>query len=189
VAATLKTLIYQTADYVKADLDDDDDRDILESRIISGLNEAKNEIARKHYPLYFTEDIVLDNNGAFSVTDTTRTLYAVESVSQGGVAIPFEQRASMVMCGAGGGTTVTVKYRYIPADMVNENDAYVFPDVVDYRILCYRAAQTFYEIKGTASSLSKAAVWRSKWNEALRNKLTANDPTVIRDVYYTKSGW
>lgn len=186
MATTLQTLIDQTAEYVKVDLADDDDS-VIENQIISALNEAKNTMARKHYPLYYTETITLDTYSSFAVTDTANTFYCVESVTYNGEEVGTEQYASTVYCEAPAHSAVSVKYRGIPADMEDVTDAYPFPDIVDYRILCYRAAQTYYEIKGTSSSLQKANIWEARYKEAVRGKLTTDDNREIKDVYKTNS--
>ena len=189
MAVTLQTLITQTVDYVKVDIDDDE-YSTIETRIISALNEAKNIIARKYYPLYFTENITLDTYSSFAVSATTKTFFRLVSVTYGGAEIDTEQHASTVYCNAPASVSVAVKYQYIPEDMDALTDVYPFPDVVDFRILCYRAAQTYYEIKGTSSSVEKASLWKSKWKEALRSTLVTNDNDTIKDVYYSESsGW
>lgn len=186
MATTLQTLIDQTAEYIKVDLADDDDS-VIENQIISALNEAKNTVARKHYPLYYTENITLDAYSSFAVTDTTNTFYCVESVIYNGEEVDTEQHASTVYCDAPASEDVSVKYQYIPTDMTATTDSYPFPDVVDYRILCYRAAQTYYEIKGTSSSMEKAKTWKAKWKEALNGVLATDDTGEIKDVYKTNS--
>lgn len=186
MATTLQTLIDQTAEYIKVDLADDDDS-VIENQIISALNEAKNTVVRKYYPLYYTENITLDAYSSFAVTSTTKTFYRLESVTYGGAEVDTEQHASTVYCDAPASVSVSVKYQYIPADMDDATDSYPFPDIVDYRILCYRAAQTYYEIKGTSSSLQKANIWEARYKEAVRSKLTTDDNREIKDVYKTNS--
>jgi len=187
---TLKTLIDQTADYVKVDFADEDDSTIIESRIVSALNEAKNVIARKHYPLYFTENIALDAYSSFAVNATTKTFFRLIGVTYNGAPINTEQHASTVYCEAPASVSVAVKYQYIPIDMELPADAYPFPDIVDYRILCYRAAQTYYEIKGTSSSVQKASLWEAKYREALKGVLPTDDNGTVKDVYKSESaGW
>lgn len=190
MSTTLQTLIDQTADYIKVDLGDDEDSASIESRIMSALNEAKNMIARKFYPLYFTENITLDTYSAFAVTATTKTFLKLVGVTYSGAEVSTEQHASTVYCEAPASVSVAVKYQYIPEDMTTVTDAYPFPAVVDYRILCYRAAQTYYEIKGTSSSVEKASLWKSKWKEALRTTLVTDDNSEIKDVYkFEPSAW
>ena len=175
-------MITEAADYIKADVDDDD-FSIVETRLISALNEAKNTIARKYYPLYHTENITLDTYSSFAISATTKTFFRLISVTCGGAEVDTEQHASTVYCNTPASVSVSVKYQYIPDDMDDSTDAYPFPAVVDYRILCYRAAQTYYEIKGTSSSIEKAALWKSKWREALRSTLVTDDNSEIKDVY------
>ena len=183
-------MVDQTADYIKVDLDDDEDSGVIESRIISALNEAKNTIARRFYPLYFTETIALDTSASFAVTATTKTFFRLVSVTYDGALVSTEQHASTVYCEAPKSVSVSVKYQYIPEDMDSTTDAYPLPDVVDFRILCYRAAQTYYEIKGTSSSVQKASLWESKWREALKGVLPTDDNSVIKDVYnFNTSEW
>ena len=45
MATTLQTMITEAADYIKADTDDDD-FSIVETRLISAINEAKDTIAK-----------------------------------------------------------------------------------------------------------------------------------------------
>jgi len=189
MATTLQTLIDQSADYIKADVDDDD-FSVIEARLISALNEAKNVIARKYYPLYHTENIALDTYSSFAVTGTTKTYFRVVEVKYDGAVVDTEQHASTVYCNAPKSVSVSVKYQYIPEDMDAYTDVYPFPDVVDYRILCYRAAEMYYDIKGTSSSLAKASLWKSKWKEALRDRLQTDDNDTVKDVYKSESaGW
>lgn len=190
MATTLQTLIDQTADYVKVDLDDDDDSAVIESRIISALNEAKNTIARKYYPMYYTEDITLDADASFAVTDTTKEFYRLVSVEYNDALVQTEQYASTVYCDCAESVDVSVKYQYIPDDMAAVSDVYPFPDVVDYRILCYRAAQTYYEIKGTTTSRQKAALWEKKWKEAIKTRFETDSSTSVKNVYnFETSVW
>ena len=135
-------MITEAADYIKADVDDDD-FSIVEARLISALNEAKNTIARKYYPLYHTENITLDTYSSFAISATTKTFFRLISVTCGGAEVDTEQHASTVYCNTPASVSVSVKYQYIPDDMDDSTDAYPFRAVVDYRILCYRAAQTF----------------------------------------------
>lgn len=189
MATTLQTLIDQSADYIKADVDDDD-FSIIETRLISALNEAKNAIARKNYPLYFTENIMLDAYSSFAISAFTKTYFRIVEAKYSGALIDTEQHASTVYCEAPASVSVSVKYQYIPDDMALTTDAYPFPAIVDYRILCYRAAQTYYEIKGTSSSLQKASLWESKYKQALKSVLPTDDNDVIKDVYKSESaGW
>ena len=189
MAITLQTLITQSADYIKADVDDDD-FSIVETRLISALNEAKNVIARRSYPLYFTENIALDVYSSFAVNTTTKTFFRLIEATYNGAPVNTEQHASTVYCEAPASVSVSVKYQYIPDDMSATTDAYPFPAIVDYRILCYRAAQTYYEIKGTSSSLTKASLWESKYREALKGVLSTDDNETVKDVYKSeKSVW
>lgn len=190
MATTLQTMIDQTADYIKIDLADDEDSAIIETRIISALNEAKNVIARKYYPLYHTENITLDAYSSFALSATSETFFRLVEVKQGTNIVETNQYASTVYCNASPSSVVAVKYQYIPEDMTAVTDAYPFPAIVDYRILCYRAAQTYYEIKGTTSSVEKAALWKSKWKEALRGVIVTDGNGTIKDVYNSeKSAW
>jgi len=187
---TLRTLIDQSADYIKVDLADDEDSATIETRLISALNEAKNVIAMRFYPLYFTENVTLDVYSSFAVSATTKTFYRLVEVKNGNAIVSTEQHASTVYCDVPASTVVSVKYQYIPVDMAIETDAYPFPAIVDYRILCYRAAQAYYEIKGTSSSLQKASLWESKWRDALKNVLSTDDTGTVKDVYnFNPSAW
>lgn len=183
MSATLKTLIDQTADYVKVDLDDEEDADIIQARIVSALNEAKNIIAAKLYPLYQTENITLDDYSAFAVTATTKDFYRLVEVKYDDKKVETEQYASTVYCTAPKKAEVSVKYQYIPDDMIDETDAFPFPDVVDYHIPCFRAAETYCEIKGTTSSLNKATVWNGRWKEALKRTANSDDTKEIKNIY------
>jgi len=190
MATTLQTLIDQTADYIKVDLDDDDGTTV-QARIVSSLNEAKNMIARKYYPMYYTEDITLDADASFNVIDDpTKTFYKLVSVEYNDALVMTEQYASTVYCETSASVDVSVTYQYIPEDMAAVTDAYSFPDVVDYRILCYRAAKEFYEIKGTSSSRQKAELWDKKWKEAVRTRFETDSPTFVKNVYnFESSVW
>ena len=60
MAVTLQTLITEAADYIKADVDDDD-FSIVEARLTSAINEAKNIIAQR-IRLTTSENVTLDVN-------------------------------------------------------------------------------------------------------------------------------
>lgn len=299
--ATLQTLITEAARYVKADLVtsgtpavyDTDSAEIVQ-RLISGINEAKNEIAKKHYPLYKTEGIVLGADASFKTTSLSENFYRLINVMHGGYEVDTKYLGGSYYCDVditethadddlivtetamqaaaytvaaqpekecllsftvttvstadtlgtitvvgklddvvvtesitpisgitvystntydeitsltgvswviGGDTADNIKvgvaytyctYSYIPDDMTHlknlvssdTDDSYPFPDVVDYRILCYKAAQMYYEINGGTSARQKAQVWEKKYKDALKNKLTTDGiVTSIKDVY------
>jgi hypothetical protein len=187
MATPLQTLINEAALYIKAELTTtgtpavyDTDSAVIVNRLISGINDAKRIIASIKYPLYVTEDITLDENSSFTTADTTNVFYDLVSVTYDGEEINTALRDSVIVCDAPASATVSVKYQYIPADT---DDAYCFPDVVDYRILCYRAAQTYYEINGGSSALRKAEVWGRKFNDALRVRIVKEDTEEVIDYY------
>jgi hypothetical protein len=198
MATPLQTLINEAALYIKAELTTtgtpavyDTDSAVIVNRLISGINDAKRIIASIKYPLYVTEDITLDENSSFTTADTTNVFYDLVSVTYDGEEINTALRDSVIVCDAPASATVSVKYQYIPADMLklknlvnaDTDDAYCFPDVVDYRILCYRAAQTYYEINGGSSALRKAEVWGRKFNDALRVRIVKEDTEEVIDYY------
>ncbi len=167
MAITLQTLITEAADYIKADVDDDD-FSIVEARLISALNEAKNIIAQRTR-LTTSENITLDDNSCFDVADLTKTFWGLVGVTVDGGKISTQEQNGLIWCGASPLETVTVEYEYIPADMVATTDAYPLPAYVSYRLLCYFAAARYYEIKGTATSLNKYRFWQNEFENGVNS--------------------
>jgi hypothetical protein len=198
VPTTLQNLIDEAARYVKADLVttgspavyDTDSAEIVQ-RLISGINDAKNTIARRHYPLYATENITLDADACFLPADTTNLFYKLISVEYEDAAVNTWFKNGVIFTDAPASEEVSVQYQYIPSDMLklanlvdtDEDDEYPFPDSVDYRILCYRAAQFYYEINGGTSARQKAQVWERKYFEALNKLRTTEDNDAVNDYY------
>ena len=162
---TLQTLITESADYVKADLDDDDSA-VIESRLKSAINEAKNIIARR-IRLTTSEYITLDDSSCFDAESLTQPFSALVSVKVNGGSVVAQEQGGLIQCNASPLTTVFVEYQYIPVDMAEATDIYPFPSSVSYRILCYYAAARYYEIKGTASSLNKYRYWKEEFEDRL----------------------
>jgi len=176
-------MINESADYVKADLDDDDDRAKIESRLASALNEAKNIIAQR-LRLKTTEDITLDENACFNVDGLSQALWGLVSVENDGGKVSTQEQNGLIWCACAPFETVSVEYEYIPNDMVEMEDEYPFPSRISWRLLCYYAAARYYEIKGTASSLNKYRYWMTEWESGL-SKLRGgvNAKRRIRAVY------
>lgn len=164
MAITLQTLILEAADYVKADLDDDDDSEIIENRLTSALNEAKNLIAQR-LRLTTREDVTLDENSCFDAELLSQGFWGLVSVRSGDSKVTTTEQNGLVWCAAAPLETVTVEYEYIPNDMVERDDEYPFPSRVSWRLLCYYAAARYYEIKGTATSLNKYQYWMNEWEK------------------------
>ena len=78
MAITLQTLITEAADYVKGDVVDDD-FSVVEARLNSALNEAKNIIAQR-IRLVTSENITLDTNSCFDVESLTKSFWGLVSV-------------------------------------------------------------------------------------------------------------
>ena len=167
MAITLQTLITEAADYIKADVDDDD-FSVVETRLISALNEAKNIIAQRTR-LTTSENVTLDDNSCFDVADLTKTFWGLVGVTVDGGKISTQEQNGLIWCGASPLETVTVEYEEIPADMTATTDAYPLPDSVSWRLLCYYAAARYYEIKGTTTSLNKYRLWQNEWELGLNN--------------------
>ena len=166
MAITLQTLITEAADYIKADIDDDD-FSIVETRLISALNEAKNIIAQRTR-LTTSENVTLDDNACFDVNDLAKTFWGLVTVkSASDCLIGTSEQNGLIWCNASPLETVTVEYEYIPADMVEATDAYPLPASVSYRLLCYFAAARYYEIKGTATSLNKYRFWQNEFENGV----------------------
>lgn len=162
MAITLQTLITESADYVKADLDDDDDRELIENRLRSALNEAKNIIAQR-LRLKVSEKVTLDENSCFNVETLSQGFWGLVSVRIGDSRVSTQEQNGLIWCSAAPFETVTVEYEYIPKDMVEMSEEYPFPSRVSWRLLCYYAAARYYEIKGTATSLNKYRYWMNEW--------------------------
>ena len=166
MATTLQTLIDETADYIKVDLDDDEDSSAIETRITSALNEAKNIIAQR-IRLTTSENITLDYSSCFDVADLSKTLWGLVTVKAGGGNIGTQEQDGVILCSAAPLETVAVEYEYIPDDMTVGTDTYPLPASVSHRLLCYFAAARYYEIKGTATSLNKYRFWNGEWEKGL----------------------
>ena len=166
MAITLQTLITESADYVKADVDDDD-FSIVETRLTSALNEAKNIIAQR-IRLTTSENVTLDTNSCFDAADLTKAFWGLVSVkSLDDCPISTSEQNGLIWCNISPSETVKVEYEYIPDDMVATTDAYPFPSSVSYRLLCYYAAARYYEIKGTTTSLNKRGLWQSEFERGV----------------------
>lgn len=197
MATTLQDLITEAALYVKAELVTtgspaayDTDSAAIVQRLISGINDAKNIIATSKFPMYDTDSIALDADSSFTPDDTTETFYKLVSVKYNDEEIGFTYNDGVITCDTDPSVTVSVTYQYIPADMTDlknlgdsSDSTYVFPDQVDYRILCYKAAQVYYEINGGSSALNKASTWERKWKDALKRTFCTEDIRKIRDTY------
>ena len=165
MAITLQTLITEAADYIKADVDDDD-FSVVEARLISALNEAKNIIAQRTR-LTTSENVTLDDNACFDVNDLTKEFWGLVTVKSNGGNVGTQEQNGLIWCSASPLETVTVEYEYIPADMVATTDTYPLPASVSYRLLCYFAAARYYEIKGTATSLNKYRYWQKEFENGV----------------------
>ena len=179
MATTLQTMITEAADYIKADVDDDD-FSIVEARLISALNEAKNIIAQR-IRLVTSESVTLDSNSCFDVADLSKPFWGLVSVKDN---CSTQEQNGLIWCAASPLETVTVEYEYIPADMTATTDSFPFPASVSYRILCYYAAARYYEIKGTTTSLNKYRYWLNAWNDGL-NALKGGSKMARRRVKAT----
>ena len=135
MSTTLQTMITEAADYIKADTDDDD-FSIVETRLTSAINEAKNIIAQRTR-LTTSEDVTLDENSCFDTSDLTETFWGLRSVNGG---IKTQTQSGLIWCAASPGDTVEVEYDYIPADLAGDADVFPFPDGVSWRIPCYYAS-------------------------------------------------
>ena len=179
MAITLQTLITESADYVKADVDDDD-FSIVEARLTSALNEAKNIIAQR-IRLVTSENITLDTNSCFDVADLTKAFWGLVRVNEN---VSTQEQNGLIWCNASPLETVEVEYEYIPADMVATTDAYPFPSSVSWRLLCYYAAARYYEIKGTSTSLNKRGIWQSEFERGV-NLLKGGSKSARRRINAT----
>ena len=168
MATTLQTLITEAADYIKADVDDDD-FSVVETRLISALNEAKNIIAQR-IRLTTSENVTLDDNSCFDVADLTKTFWGLVTVkSVDGCLISTQEQNGLIWCNASPLETVTVEYEEIPSDMTATTDAYPLPDSVSWRLLCYYAAARYYMVKGTATSLNKYRFWQNEFENGVNS--------------------
>jgi len=165
MATTLQMLITEAADYIKADVDDDD-FSVIEARLISALNEAKNIIAQR-IRLTTSENVTLDDNSCFDVADLTKSLWGLVTVKKDDCLVDTSEQNGLIWCNASPSEIVSVEFEYIPDDMDDVLDIYPFPDAVSWRLLCYYAAARYYEIKGTTTSLNKYGFWMGEWNKGL----------------------
>ena len=172
-------MITEAADYIKAGVDDDD-FSIVEARLISALNEAKNIIAQR-IRLVTSESVTLDSNSCFDVADLSKPFWGLVSVNDN---VSTQEQNGLIWCNASPLETVTVEYEYIPADMTATTDSFPFPASVSYRLLCYYAAARYYEIKGTTTSLNKYRYWLNEWNDGL-NALKGGSKMARRRVKAT----
>ncbi len=162
MAITLQTLITESADYIKADVDDDD-FSVVEARLTSAINEAKNIIAQR-IRLTTSENVTLDANSCFDVADLSKPFWGLVSVNSN---VCTSEQNGLIHCAAAPLETVSVEYEYIPADMALATDVYPFPVAVSWRLLCYFAAARYYEIKGTTTSLNKYRYWQNEFESGL----------------------
>ena len=165
MATTLQTLITEAADYIKADVDDDD-FSVVETRLISALNEAKNIIAQRTR-LTTSENVTLDDNSCFDVADLTKTFWGLVTVKKDDCLVDTSEQNGLIWCNASPLETVTIEYEFIPTDMDDVTDTYPFPESVSWRLLCYYAAARYYEIKGTTTSLNKRGIWQSEFERGV----------------------
>lgn len=198
MAITLQTLVDEAASYIKADLVTsgtpavyDEDSNAIVDRLTSALNEAKNIIAKQRFPMTYSEDVALDADSCFDPADLTNLFYRLNKITAGDAEIDAVLTAGVYECSASAGSTVTVEYQYIPADMLtlvklgdDEDAAYSFPERISYRALCYFAAGRYYEIRGGKSDQRKSQIWMVRWNEALR-KINGSDrsPRQVAAIY------
>ena len=183
MSVTLQTLVDESADYVKVDTEDDD-FSVVQTRLVSAINEAKNIIAKK-IRLTTSEDIALDENSCFDTdTDLTYTFWKLVTAKYDDSYVYTQERNGVIWCDAPAYGTVTVEYEYVPADMTAVTDAYPLPDSVSWRLLCYYATMRYYQIKGTSTSLNKAHVWQGHWEDGL-NALSGGSKRARRRVKAT----
>lgn len=181
MAVTFKDMINQTADFIKFDLEDDDDNEV-ENRIKSGLNEGKNVLAQR-FSMSASESVTLDADACFDSEALSKPFCGLVRVLFNGAEAETAQTAGLIRCAAPANASVTVEYAYIPDDMVNDADVFPFPAAVPWRLLCYYAAMRYYEIKGTNTSLVKYKYWSGEFesganmlrggNKALRRRIKA----------------
>lgn len=183
MAVTLQTLINESADYIKVDLTDADDATVIENRITSALNEAKNLVAHR-MRLTTSESVTLDANACFNTASLTKTFWGLVTVQCNDGYIYVEERNGLVWCNTAPSSTVTVEYQYIPADMTAKTDVYPLPASVSWRLLCYYAAARYYEIKGTTSAFNKYRYWMNEWEDGL-NSLKGGSKKARRRVKAT----
>lgn len=182
MAITLQTLITEAADYIKADTDDDD-FSVVETRLISAINEAKNIIAQR-MRLTTSESVTLDANSCFDVDALTKPFWGLVTVKVDDSYVGTTEQNGLIWCNAAPLEAVTVEYEYIPEDMALTSDAYPFPDRVSWRLLCYYAAARYYEIKGTTTSLNKYRYWQNEFESGI-NALKGGSKMARRRVNAT----
>ena len=179
MATTLQTLITEAADYIKADTDDDD-FSVVEARLTSAINEAKNIIAQR-IRLVTSENVTLDANSCFDVADLTKAFWGLVSVNEN---VSTNEQNGLIWCNASPLESVTVEYEYIPDDMTVSTSVYPLPDAVSWRLLCYYAAARYYMIKGTSTSLNKFGYWMNQWSDGL-NALKGGSKMARRKIKAT----
>ena len=179
---TLQTLITEAADYIKADTEDDD-FSVVEARLTSALNEAKNIIAQR-IRLVTSENVTLDANSCFDVSTLTKAFWGLVTVKANDSLVGTSEQNGLIWCNASPLEVVTVEYEYIPADMSGTTAVYPFSESVSWRLLCYYAAARYYEIKGTTTSLGKYRFWMNEWNDGL-NALKGGSKMARRRVKAT----
>lgn len=194
MAITLQNMVDETADYVKAELTTtgtpavyDEDSQVIVDRIISGLNEAKDIVAKRKYHMTYVEDVTLDADSMFSPSDLTYSFYRVVAVRYNDSEVSVLYTQGKIECDAPAASTVSVEYWYIPAALTELTDEYPFPDAVSWRALCYYATARFYQIRGgssTAKREQKWTVWLQMWNDALNDMDDRKTSTrQVRNVY------
>lgn len=156
------------------------------TRFISGLNYAKNKIAKERFTPIFTENVVLDSNSIIQLSTLSKTFFKIVSMSANGSIVSWERKDWSIYCPNNStGDTVTIEYGYIPSDLVNLNDVLDFPDgVIDPEILCYFAAYRHHLIEGSDKDNNKASYYLSLWNDGFESiRSTLGKPKRVKCVY------
>lgn len=145
------------------------------NKYIDGFNYAKNKICRERYKPVYEETKVIGDDLCVDLSTLTKTAFKIVMITDvetdteitdwiaNGFEIEFTD---------GAGTSVSIKYNYIPTDYPNDPDATAlataleFPDgIVDFRILCFYSAYEYHLIKGSDRDLDKTGFFLSKWND------------------------
>jgi hypothetical protein len=148
------------------------------TRFLSGINYAIRKIARERIGPLFSEEIVINENGNFNITDLTHDCIRIRSVMLGGVRYTFNvSHIEFIEVEGLSDERVVVSYEYLPAELSVTNLAAALPideRYIDPRTLCQYANYQFLSEEGTEYDSARAQVWLGLFNDSFENIVAAN---------------
>lgn len=133
-------------------------------KILSALNYVYRKIAQEKYNLVHTENIVLNSNLQFDTNLLIKTFYKIKEITFNGNSIEWENEELIKCPNNQIGDIITVKYCYIPINMIFDNLEEVPMVKCDHRILCYYAS--FQYLMGNGQDTKN---WLDLFNDGFNN--------------------